>query len=316
MQFIKLSTLERKRFGTIILCFLIAIVAWFFMALNKRYTYNVETQIIYTDEPQSKALRALQADTVDLKVEGNGWQLIFDRFKINPSAIKVSLNKLNTRNYILLSEQLNAVNNQLESTQKIISIQPDTLFFDFSKRITKKVPIVLIAKIKYDSQYSKSAIETIFPNMVTISGTEDEISNIQQWRTDTLHLNHVFSSIDTLVHLKNSSTKNISLSPTKVNIKIPVEEFTEKKLDIPLKIINNPEFENVKLYPQRIEVILKVALSKYDDIKTDNIEAVVDFNQWKKNKQHQFLVQIKEVPPFTKVIFVKPQYIDFLIEKK
>lgn len=43
---------------------------------QQKYPYTVQTELLYKDEPQGKAFKALQPDTVDLKVEGTGWQLL------------------------------------------------------------------------------------------------------------------------------------------------------------------------------------------------------------------------------------------------
>ena len=134
MPLIKLTKVERKRFGLLITCLIAAICAWLFLALNNKYVYTAKTELIYKDEPQKKAFKALQPDAVDLQVEGTGWQLLFSRLRIKPQSITVSLAKLNNRNFILFTEQLSQINKQLETSQKIISVKPDTLYFDFSKR--------------------------------------------------------------------------------------------------------------------------------------------------------------------------------------
>ena len=68
----------------------------------------------------------------------------------------MSLEKLNNSNYILFSEQLSQINKQLETSQKIISVKPDTLYFDFSKRTNKRVQVKLIKKFSFVKQYGLS----------------------------------------------------------------------------------------------------------------------------------------------------------------
>ena len=123
------------------------------MALNNKYIYTAKTVIIFKNTPTKRAFYPLQSDTVDLQVEGTGWQLLFSRLRINPSSVVVSLSQLNTKDFITFSDQLYNVNRQLESTQKVISVRPDTLYFDFTKRTVKKVPINLVSKLDYISQY-------------------------------------------------------------------------------------------------------------------------------------------------------------------
>ncbi|HWW43023.1 MAG TPA: hypothetical protein VNZ46_27125, partial [Pedobacter sp.] len=105
MPIIKLTKIERKRFLTLVVCLLLALGGWLFLALNNKYVYTAKTVLIYTNVPQKKAFHPLQSDTVDLQVEGTGWQLLFARLRIKPQSISISLDKLNNRNFVLFSEQ-------------------------------------------------------------------------------------------------------------------------------------------------------------------------------------------------------------------
>lgn len=315
MPFIKLTKVERKRFGLLIACLIVAIGAWLFLALNNKYVYTAKTELIYKDEPQKKAFKALQPDTVDLQVEGTGWQLLFSRLRIKPQSITVSLEQLNNRNYILFTEQLSQINKQLETSQKIISVKPDTLYFDFSKRTNKRVPVKLIKKFSFVKQYDLSGEIQLKPSYVNISGPQEELAKITSWVTDTLKLDDLQHTTNTRVAIKQNNLNNISIYPSSIGVKIPVDEFTEKTLEIPLRIINNTEFLNIKLYPKKVKVTFLVAISNYQEIDEDFIEAVVDVNEWKQLKHQTFTVKINRFPDYCKLINVIPSKINFIIEK-
>lgn len=294
---------------------LIAIAAWLFMALNNKYPYTVKTVLKYNNIPQKKAFHPLQSDTVDLQVEGTGWQLLFARLRIKPQSIAISLEKLNNRNFILFSEQLYNVNNQLETSQKIISVKPDTLYFDFSEKTVKRVPVKLVSDIKFAKQYGIANPIDITPDYVTISGPEEELNKIREWKTDSLSLDDVQYTTKNIVGMTQSKMKNVSIFPASVEVKIPVDEFTEKVLDIPLKIVNNREYYSVKLYPRKVKLTFLVALSKYNQINEDFIEAVVDMNEWKELNHNRLRVKIVRFPDFCKLVQIVPGKVDFIIEK-
>lgn len=315
MSFIKLTKVERKRFLLLIACLVAAICAWLFLALNNKYVYTAKTELIYKDEPQKKAFKALQPDVVDLQVEGTGWQLLFSRLRIKPQSITVSLEKLNNRSYILFTEQLSQINKQLETSQKIISVKPDTLYFDFSKRTNKRVQVKLIKKFSFVKQYGLSGEIQLKPSYVNISGPQEELAKITYWVTDTLKLDDLQHTTNTRVAIKQNNLNNISIYPSSVSVKIPIDEFTEKTLEIPLKIINNTDFLNIKLYPKKVKVTFLVALSNYQEVDEDFVEAVVDVNEWKQLKHQSFTVKITRFPDYCKLINVIPNKINFIIEK-
>jgi len=315
MPFIKLTKVERKRFVVLIICLICAVGAWLFLALNNTYVYTAKTELIYKDEPLKKAFKPLQPDLVDLQVEGTGWQLLFSRLRIKPQSITVSLQKLTNKNFILFSEQLQQINRQLETSQKIISVKPDTLYFDFSKRTNKRVPIQLVSNISFIKQYGVSSKITLTPSYVNISGPQDELSKITTWYTDTLKLTDLQKTTSTRIPIRQNSSNNISIYPNSVGVKVPVDEFTEKTVEVPLKIINNTEFLDVKLYPKKVAVTFLVALSSYQEVDEDFIEAVVDLNEWKQLKHHKLSVKVTRFPAYCKLLNVSPNKINFIIEK-
>ncbi len=315
MPFIKLTKVERKRFFILVICLLIAIAAWLFMALNNKYVYTAKTVLKYENIPQKKAFHPLQSDTVDLQVEGTGWQLLFARLRIRPQSISISLEKLNNRNFILFSEQLYNVNRQLETSQKIISVKPDTLYFDFSQKTVKRVPVELVSRIGFIKQYGISDPIEITPDYVTISGPEQELKKIKVWKTDSLKLNEVKYTTKMVVGMIQSKMKNVSIFPASAEVKIPVDEFTEKVLEVPVKVINNRDYYNIKLYPRKVKITFLVALSKYHLVNEEFIEAVVDINEWKELQHGRLSVKIIRFPDFCKMLRIAPGKVDFIIEK-
>lgn len=296
-------------------CLLMAIGAWLFLSLNNKYVYTAKTVLVYKNFPQKRAFHALQSDTVDLQIEGTGWQLLFARLRIKPQSIAISLDKLNSRNFILFSEQLYNVNRQLETSQKIISIRPDTLYFDFSERTVKRVPVRLVSNFTFAKQYDISSDVELNPEYVTLSGPEKELTKITSWPTDTLILQDLQNTAVSRIAMLGNRMKNVSIFPSSAEVKVPVDEFTEKTIEIPVTIINNKEYYDVKLFPKKVKITFLVALSKYQTINENFIDAVADMNEWKILKHTQLRVTLSRFPDYCKLVKISPEKIDFIIEK-
>lgn len=315
MPFIKLTKIERRRVLSLLACLLLAIAAWFFMALSNKYVYTAKTVLIYKNFPQWRAFHPLQSDTVDLQVEGTGWQLLFARLRINPQSISVSLNQLNTKEFVVFSDQLYNINKQLESTQKVISVKPDTLYFDFTKRTVKKVPVKLNQKIEFVKQYGVASEIKLNPKYVMVTGPKEELDKIVTWPTETLKLANVQNNTAVRVNMQHSTHKNINILPSAVEVKLPVDEFTEKTLEIPLKIINNRNYISISLYPKKVKVTFLVALSYYQQVDESFITATVDADEWSVLGHSKFTVKLTEFPDYCKLVKISPSKIDFIVEK-
>jgi hypothetical protein len=315
MPFIKLTKIERKRILTLLTCLLMAIGAWLFLSLKNKYVYTAKTVLVYKNFPQKRAFHALQSDTVDLQVEGTGWQLLFARLRIKPQSIAISLEKLNNRNFILFSEQLYQVNKQLETSQKVISVKPDTLYFDFSQRTVKRVPVELVHNFTFTKQYGISDDIELGPEYVTLSGPEKELEKIKYWATDTLKGEELQYTTVSRVAMLGNRMKNVNIFPASVEVKVPIDEFTEKTIELPVGVINNKDYDDIKLFPKKVKVTFMVALSKYQTINENFMDAVVDVNDWKIRKHNQLRVTLSRFPDYCKLVRISPAKLDFIIEK-
>ena len=307
MPLIKLSKLERRRLSLFFFCLIFATGAWLFFALSNRYVYPANTLVKYTHLPQNKAFHPLQSDTVKLQVEGTGWQLIFSRLRIKPPSVTVDLRDLNKRNFIIFSDQLANINEQLESDQKVILVQPDTLYFDFSTRTVKKVPVRVVKDISGKIQLN--------PEYVTVSGPFEDLVQIDVWDTEKLKLEDVNGTISANVPLKKPAKANIDIYPSVIDVKIPVDEFTEMSMDVPVRMLNNNSYKEIKLLPEKIKITYMVALNNFPKIDRNSFEASVDMAKWTEKGFPQLPVRLSRIPDYCKIIRIEPQAVDFLILK-
>jgi len=100
-----------------------------------------------------------------------------------------------------------------------------------------------------------------------------------------------------------------------VDVVIPVDEFTEKMLQIPVKLTNNAEFYNVKIFPQKVTVTFITSLKRYAETDENFFEAESDLNLWKLKDYSTLPVVLTRIPPFCRIISVDPPNIDFIIHK-
>lgn len=315
MPLVTLSKIERRRLTMFFICLALALGAWLFFAFSNRYVYQAKTVVHYTGLPQNKAFHPLQADTVTLQIEGTGWQLLFSKLRISPPSVSVNLSRLSKQNFISFSDQLSEINRQLESNQKVVYVQPDTLYFDFSTRSVKKVPIELVQNILFKTQYGISGKIRLLPEYVTISGPFEDIQNIKTWQTEKLELKDVRGTVTRQVSLTKPEKANIDVFPSSVEVTVPVEEFTETTLEVPLKLMNAHNLGTVKLLPEKVKVRLMAALSNFPQIDKNDFSLSVDMDNWRTKGYQQLPVHLMRTPQYIKVISVEPQVVDYIITR-
>ncbi len=314
MAIIKLSAAERRRLSVFFTCLLLAVIAWLLATLSGTYSFTTKQTLTFKNAPQRRAYHALQPDTVDATVQGTGWQMVFSKVN-DEQPVTIDLHTLEHANFIALNTQLDQVNKFRDKKHKIIAFDPDTLYFDFTNRVIKKVPVEPVLEIGYLPQYQVSGKISIKPAYVTLNGPANVVNAIKSWKTDTLKLTNVNSRIRTGLQLQPVKEGNMSVYPKSVQVNIPVEEFTEKKLRIPVKVVNNPHYYNVKLYPQYVTITFTTPLSRYTEIDEEFFEATVDLGSWENDGYSVLPVTVNRVPAYCKVVNIEPRNIDFLVRK-
>jgi YbbR domain-containing protein len=295
MAIIKLSAVERRRLSVFFTCLVLSALAWFFTTLSNPYNYTVKRVLVYKNIPQKRAFHSLQSDTIQVTVSGTGWQMLFS--------------KMNDENRMINAQiPVNNVNHP------VIAFSPDTLYFDFLNRSVRRVPIKLQAGIKYQPQFAQSNNVALKPAYVTLEGPSNRIDSIKQWLTDSLIATNVNGTIRATVGLQHGES-NISVYPKSVDVVVPVDEFTEKTLEIPVKLVNNNDFYNVTIFPQKVRVTFITSLKRYAETNEDFFEAESDLGLWKDHGYSMLPVKLTTLPPFCRVISVEPSTVDFIVKK-
>ncbi|MEO6979301.1 MAG: YbbR-like domain-containing protein [Mucilaginibacter sp.] len=315
MAIIKLSATERRRASAFITCLVLAIVAWVFTVLSKTYSYTVKDILIFKNTPQKRAFHSLQSDTVSATLNGSGWQMLFAKMHNDVNAVTIDLRTLESKSFVVLSSQLSQINDKKEASQQITGFIPDTLYFDFSNRKVKRIPIELVSNLKYKRQFAQSGNITLNPAYVIVNGPANVIDNISTWKTDTLKLDSAGETISKRITLQPVKEGNLSVVPKSTQVNIPVDEFTEKTLEIPVKLINNRNYDDVKIFPQKVKVTFTTSLARYAQTDEEFFEANADLDLWRKHGYKVLPVVIFKSPAFTKIVKIEPQNIDFIIKK-
>jgi YbbR domain-containing protein len=315
MAIIKLSKNERRRLSVFFTCLFLAFGAWVLTMLSNQYSYTAKLVVNFTNPPLRRSFRALQSDTVDAKVQGSGWDLVFTKMNMEDNKVAVDLKNLDSHNFILLNAQLRQINEKRPSNQQVISLDPDTLYFDFAARAVKRVPIALQYNITFKRQFIISDDIVLNPNYVTVTGPAETIAKIKYWKTDSLTARDAEDPIDKVVRLQQVAESNMTVYPKNVRVHVPVSEFTEKTVEVPVKLINNKNYYSINMFPQRVKITFTVALSKYAQTDEHDFEAVADLSFWQDQGYKQLPVKVTQFPSYCKLVRIEPQNLDFIVKE-
>lgn len=290
-------------------------IAWVLFAVSNKYIYSKNVGLEYINFPTNKAFLSLQPDSATVRIEATGWQLLFTSLAQEERLVQVDLSGLQNRDFISFANQIGFINRQFPSNQRVVSVSPDTLFFDFSAQTEKRVPVRVVHDLRFARQFGLVGPIEVSPEYVLVSGLRGEILDIQYWETDTLRLDGLNAPVSKTAYLNSRQQQNLHVTPGQVNVTVPVGEMTEKEIEIPIAVINDESFRAIRLLPGKVKLTVLVSLQDYAHIGSESFRAIVDMNDWLEGPRMTLPVQILEMPEYCKLVRIEPQNVDFFVNK-
>lgn len=292
-------------------CLLVAVLLLLLNKLSRNYIGDVKGSIHYAHLPEGKAPTAPLPAELNLFIETTGFRLIWSKMK-KPPTIRIDLSALKT-SYLATSELKSLITSQISPDYHLVAIAPDTLYFNFDKGIQKKVPVIPDIVISFKKQFDFTEPMIITPDSILVSGPQNVVDTIEGWRTKRLVFENLDKSIQAEVPLIAPPSHSISITPDKIKYVIPVEEYTEKTLEVTAEIINIPGKREINIYPNKVQVIFRVGLSNYEHVSAENFRAAADFAGVDIKRSKYVPVKILQSPSFIKNLDYSPKSVEFII---
>ncbi len=259
--------------------------------------------------------------SLELTVNSYGYTLVryFVSRRLMPIVFDVnsfSLNRLpdtETRNYYILSSvAANRIAGQLGADIDILDIRPDTLFFSFTRMISRKLPVKPALDLDFNQQFMVKGNIDVEPDSVMVHGPESVIDTMKFVPTKETVIRGLNKS--TRKNIELTDIEKLTFSPNVVLVNIPVEQFTEASINIPVEVTNLPDTLTMKTFPSRITVSYLVALSDYDKVNAQLFRATVDY-LGPPTGPGRLAVRLVDQPDFVRSVRFSPQSVDFIIER-
>jgi hypothetical protein len=311
----------RKRILLFSVFLLTAVFIWFLNALSKNYTSVIEYPLVYTDFPEDRIFVGDLPEHLDLNINAHGYALL--RYKMFrkpvPISFKVSAFTLNrsgqdsSRAFILTRYLEESISRQLDSELQLLEISPDTLHFQFARKITRMVKIRPDFRYQVDKQFTIKDGIILEPDSVEITGPDIILDTLAYIYTEKSDLGQLSRNFSDKVRLRKMS--DLELSRSRINCSIELERFTEVQLSIPIEVLNLPDSIAIQTFPSRVKLTCNVGLSKYDRMDGNLFRAVVDYSVIEE-RTRMLDVSIQNVPVYLLSYEYYPKSVEYLKSRR
>ncbi len=316
-------TNKNRKILLFLIFFAISFIMWFLISLDEYYNTKIKLPIDITGLPANKFVKSEDTKAINLTVNGYGYDIIKYSLVNKITTLKINLNKVklhplrekDTNDYFFLTKDIILqLSSQLSPKIKIISISPDTVHITFSEMVAKHIQIKPDVNITFAKQYINKTPIRIEPDKALVKGPSYIIDTLQYIKTEHIEFNNLDHSLKQ--QIKILVPKNVVAVPKTTTLFIEVEQYTEDRMTIPIKIINLPQNYNLILFPNKVFIRFNVGIDNYNKIRPEHFTAIVDYNDIVDAMSDEIPVKIIHKPPKIYSFTYYPHAVEYILEQK
>lgn len=296
------ATLSERR--VLMLCMGISLLVWFFVKMSQTYESREVLKLEYR-LPMGRIFTEQPLGSMPFKFSGTGWKLLsMGLFRQKPKLVfnlSGASRQLISRSDFSkkIEEELRL--NLLELGQDNVSISLDTLF-------SKIVRVELDTAIRFQNGYFFRDNITLTPDSITVFGASQLLDKIGTLKTEPLKMNCPETDFTKTLKILNPQPGLLMLSANQTEVFMPVEQYTEKSLTIPVMVLN--ERDSVRLLPATVELQCIVGISRFKEVKPSDFRVVAVIGNDGSSTVPLTLVR---QPAWVKSARFSPQSVEYLI---
>lgn len=305
---------------TFLICVLASCFFWLMMTLSKQYTIIINFPVRYINFPVDKVVANQLPENIDIEIESNGFNLMLYKIRKRNDEILMDVKDakpLPAKNhfYLCSNSRMDKITSQFNSEINIVRLFPDTVFLNFNKKVTKRVPVKANLKLTFQNQFQQKDSVLLTPNFIEVSGAADVIQKINEVETVPMEFNNVNKPLSFKLDIfKTNELKFVQLSQNAIHGVVNVTKFTEASILIPIEVDNIPIGYSLKTFPDKITVKYNVAFENYEKMNASLFRAAVDYKKIEPGI-NKLKVQLVKFPAEIKAVKINPERVEYIIKK-
>jgi len=317
-SFFKLAS-KNKKLSTYAFFIFISFSFWFLSMLSKQHETSLKVPITYTNFPADKIVSFPISDFVEVRVKAPGFSILFynifnfSKLILNIDNANTKPNKNGSEVFWIMNSKRQSVIEIISSSMEIIDVSPKRLSIFVTEKAKKKVAIKLNQSISLKPEMWLAKPIVLIPDSIIIYGEKQKLDSIEFINSEELLLNEVSEKITNNVSL--IIPDQVQSKIMNIEVEIQVESFVEQLIEYNVQVNNLKKGYTIKLFPDIVQVTLRVPKNKYSMLQTDFLKLNVDASLI--SSENLFLdVEIENLPSFVHIQRVYPSKLEFLLIKE
>lgn len=310
-----LLSAKSREFFVFLCFFFIAAGFWLLQTLNNDYETEFSIPVRLRNVPENVVITSDPVSEVRVRVRDKGTVLL--NYMLGKNFYPVILdfkNYTNMGNHVQVqtSQVQKWITGQLNASTALLSMKPDTLEYYYSTGMSKMIPVKLCGNVSAGEQYYLP--DTLFtPDSVRVYAPSDALDTMKVAYTLPLNLDNITDTLEREVTL--STPKGAKYIPASVKLTLPVDMYTEKTVEVPLRGVNFPADKVLRAFPSKIKISFQVGMGRFRQITADDFHLVVSYEELVRLGSEKYTVKLRTLPEGVSHVRFNPEQVDFLIEQ-
>ena len=289
---------------------------WFVNVLDKVRETTIDIPIRYVSVPQNIEFTNNVPISIKVSVRDNGKELLnYSRKNNKPIAIDFNRQFYQNGTIVVSADEIRQVLiRYLSPTTAITQIQPDSLVVAYRKLETRNVRVQLEKHISLAQQYVLDENIVVEPSQVAVVGAGMLFDTLSFVKTNVLELHNLKDTVTRVVKIKPIA--GLRFVPDEVKVKLNVERFTEKRIVVPVTVINCPDDIVLRIFPSQVELSFNVPMSRFSTINVNAVRVLFDYGQLNGDNKLKHTLKIENNEPLIRNLRLRPSDVEYLIEEK
>lgn len=306
---------KSREFFFFLFFFLVAGGFWLLQTLNNDYEAEFSIPVRLKGVPNNVVITSEPASELRIKVKDKGTVLL--NYMLGKSFYPITLDYadytgVDNEVKIYAPQFEKKVLGQLNVSSRLLAMKPDTLEYIYSTGASKLVPVKLQGTVSAGRQYYLS--DTIFrPDSVLVYAPEGVLDTITAAYTQRVKLEDISDTLKQQTPLRIQ--KGVKFVPASVEMMLPVDVYTEKTVEVPLRGVNFPADKVLRAFPSKVQITFQVGLSHFRQINANDFHLYVSYEELLRLGSDKYTVKLKNVPKGVSQVRFNPEQVDFLIEQ-
>lgn len=313
------ASLQRQRWkeALIFFCFvLLSLGFWLLQSLQQEYEIEIKIPVKYKNIPPDISFTNTPPQEIIAHVKDKGSVLLNYSFGRTFVPIEVNMKNQTDKSgtFTLPKNTIDSdIKKQLIATTILERFDPQKIELTYSKRIKKELPVVFNGDVQTVAGFKISGKIQINPQQVSVYASDLMLDTLKEVKM-------VFTEI------KNGNktiTKNIAIEkiagtaiePANVSVTIPIEEYTEKTLEIPVICKDLPPHYTLRMFPPTVKVTCSIPLSRFKELSEDEFAVYISFADLEQNVSGTLPLKLAKKPDWVEATTIKPDKIEFILEQ-